>query len=142
MLYTEELGVELLQLSRHLTRMRRLLEALEADAQAEFLSREVSSRSVNVYSFYKSLAARRAFMTLCENILQAGAFEGVVLDPPLRWDAEPLNSDCQINASLRRSSMSFSVQSLVGRAWRNIMTSWKSIFRNLSDHLTKKATQT
>ena len=54
---------------------------------------------------------------------QVAAFEGVVLDPPLRCDAEPLNSDCHMNASLRSSSMSFSVQSRVGSAWRNIMTS-------------------
>ena len=44
------------------------------------------------------------------------AFEGVVLEPPLRCDDEPLNNDCQMNASLRSNSMSFSVQSLVGRA--------------------------
>jgi len=55
--------------------------------------------------------------------VQIAAFEGVVLDPPFRCDAEPLNSDCHMNASLRSSSMSFSVQSCVGSAWRNIMTS-------------------
>jgi hypothetical protein len=51
------------------------------------------------------------------------AFDGVWLEPPLRCDEEPLNNDCQMKASLRSNSMSFSVQSLVGKACRNIMTS-------------------
>ena len=85
------------------------------------------------------LCARRLCVAKCRFQV---AFDGVVLDLPRRCDEEPLNSDCQINASLRSSSISFSVQSLVGRAWRNIMTSWKSILSNLSDHLTRNATQT
>jgi hypothetical protein len=35
---------------------------------------------------------------------------------------------CQMKASLSKSSISFSVQSLVGRACKNIRTSWKFIF--------------
>ena len=70
------------------------------------------------------------------------AFDGVVLDLPLRCDEDPLKSDCQMNASLNSNSISFSVQSLVGSACKKIMTSWKSIFINLSDHLTRNATQT
>ena len=69
-------------------------------------------------------------------------FDGLVLDPPFRCDEDPLNKDCQMNASLKSNSISFSVQSLVGRACKNIMTSWKSILSNLSDHLTRNATQT
>lgn len=51
------------------------------------------------------------------------ADDGVVLDPPRRCDDEPLNNDCQMNASLRRSSISFSVHSRVGKACKNIITS-------------------
>ena len=54
----------------------------------------------------------------------------------------PANKLFQMKASLSSSSMSFSVQSLVGRDCRNIMISWKSIRCSLSDHLTRKAAQT
>lgn len=53
-----------------------------------------------------------------------------------------LNKLCQMKASLSSSSMSFSVQLLVGRACRNIIISWKSILQSLSDHFTRKAAQT
>ena len=54
----------------------------------------------------------------------------------------PLNKLCQINASLSKSSISFSVQFFVGRDCRNIMISWKSMRCSFSDHLTRKAAQT
>lgn len=68
--------------------------------------------------------------------------EGFRLVGPRRCADEPLNRLCQMKASLRRSSMSFSVQSRVGSDWRNIIISWKSILMSLSDHLTRKAAQT
>lgn len=69
--------------------------------------------------------------------------DGVLLAvDPLRCADDPLNKLCQMKASLRSSSMSFSVHSRVGSDWRNIMISWKSILTSLSDHLTRKAAQT
>lgn len=65
--------------------------------------------------------------------------------PPLvclTWALLPLNRLCQIKASLSKSSMSFSVHSLVGSDCKNIMISWKSMCWSLSDHLTRKAAQT
>ena len=40
---------------------------------------------------------------------------------------DPRNKLCHMKASLNRSSISFSVQSLVGRACRNIMISYESL---------------
>ena len=48
----------------------------------------------------------------------------VLVDPsPRRCALEPRKRDCQMNASDKRSSMSFSVQSRVGKDWRNIIVS-------------------
>lgn len=99
-----------------------------------------------IHNFGFDVIPTRRSMSTCVThvswVVQLRAFEGVVLEPPFKCDEDPLNSDCQMNASLRSSSMSFSVQSRVGKAWRNIMTSWKSILRSFSDHLTRKATHT
>lgn len=54
----------------------------------------------------------------------------------------PLNRLCQMNASLSNNSISFSVQSRVGSACKNIMISWKSMRCSFSDHLTRNAAQT
>lgn len=59
-----------------------------------------------------------------------------------RCALDPRNKLCQMKASLRRSSISFSVQSLVGKACKNIKISWKFIFTNCSDHFTRNAAQT
>lgn len=61
---------------------------------------------------------------------------------PFKCAAEPLYRLCQINASLKSNSISFSAHVLVGRLCRNIIISWKSIFTNLSDHFTRSAAQT
>lgn len=54
----------------------------------------------------------------------------------------PLNRLCQMNASLSKSSTSFSVHSFVGKDCKNIMISWKSMRWSFSLHLTRKAAQT
>jgi len=74
--------------------------------------------------------------------LHTPAFEGVVLLPPFKCDEEPLNNDCHMKASLSNMLTSVSVQSFVGRACRNIMTSWKSILSSCGDHLISSARQT
>jgi hypothetical protein len=60
----------------------------------------------------------------------------------LRCAPLPLKRLCQIKASLSKSSISFSVHCRVGSDCRNIIISWKSIFRSWSDHLTRKAAHT
>lgn len=66
----------------------------------------------------------------------------MVLFDVLKCALDPLNRLCQMKASLRSSSMSFSVHSRVGNACRNIKISWKFIFNNCSDHLTRNAAHT
>lgn len=47
----------------------------------------------------------------------------------LRCALDPRNKLCQMKASLSTSSISFSVQDLVGRACKNIMTSYNGVNR-------------
>jgi hypothetical protein len=63
-------------------------------------------------------------------------------DELLKCALEPRKRLCHINASLNNSSISFSVHCLVGRACKNMRTSWKFILTSCSDHFTKNAAHT
>jgi len=78
----------------------------------------------------------------CYDIMPMPLDDGVRLLPPLKCALDPLKRLCHMKASLSSNSISFSVHSRVGRACKNIITSWKSILTSLSDHLTRNAAQT